>query len=217
MHYAYFIGRVTYRGLIIVDKGVMDKKKRWRTTVSGVYIYSLLHLLRIYYDSVPDYLGNTIIFSYLQPDRSTHSVHAVRHVVLRRFIGRIIIIVEFYLIKRYMILAPATMAAESDPKTAAAKCLQEIQLDPESYRIGHTKASFLRKIFDNSRQIFPDLHTYPRVNPPISLKYLIDFWHAARPNLHPNLNPNLPAAVRTGFQLSINVQCDMFVVKKKKN
>lgn len=40
-----------------------------------------------------------------------------------------------------MILAPATMAAESDPKTSAAKCLQEIQLDPESYRIGHTKAS----------------------------------------------------------------------------
>lgn len=49
-----------------------------------------------------------------------------------------------------MILAPATMAAEPDPKTSAAKCLQEIQLDPESYRIGHTKAS-LRKlsIFSN--------------------------------------------------------------------
>lgn len=44
-----------------------------------------------------------------------------------------------------MILAPAIMAAESDPKTAAAKCLLEVQLDPESYRIGHTKAS-LRKL-----------------------------------------------------------------------
>ncbi|KAI5720901.1 hypothetical protein M8J77_013076 [Diaphorina citri] len=41
---------------------------------------------------------------------------------------------------RYMILAPATMAAESDPKVAASKCLQEVNLDPESYRIGHTKA-----------------------------------------------------------------------------
>lgn len=40
-----------------------------------------------------------------------------------------------------MILAPATMAAESDPKVAASKCLQEVALDPESYRIGHTKAS----------------------------------------------------------------------------
>lgn len=49
-----------------------------------------------------------------------------------------------------MILAPATMAAESDPKTAAAKCLQEVELDSESYRIGHTKAS-LRKPY----QFFP--------------------------------------------------------------
>ena len=39
----------------------------------------------------------------------------------------------------YMILAPATMAKEADPKNAAAKCLKEIELDPESYRIGHTK------------------------------------------------------------------------------
>lgn len=44
-----------------------------------------------------------------------------------------------------MILAPATMAAESDPKTSAAKCLEEIQLDPESYRIGHTKASLQKQ------------------------------------------------------------------------
>ncbi|KAG8276902.1 Belongs to the TRAFAC class myosin-kinesin ATPase super [Homalodisca vitripennis] len=42
--------------------------------------------------------------------------------------------------QRYMILAPATMAAEADPKIAASKCLEEIKLDPESYRIGHTKA-----------------------------------------------------------------------------
>lgn len=39
-----------------------------------------------------------------------------------------------------MILAPATMAAESDPKEAARKCLEEVGLDPDSYRIGHTKA-----------------------------------------------------------------------------
>lgn len=40
----------------------------------------------------------------------------------------------------YMILAPATMAKEKDPKEAARKCLEEIGLDPESYRVGHTKA-----------------------------------------------------------------------------
>lgn len=39
-----------------------------------------------------------------------------------------------------MILAPATMAAEKDPKEAARKCLEEVELDPDGYRIGHTKA-----------------------------------------------------------------------------
>jgi len=39
-----------------------------------------------------------------------------------------------------MILAPAIMTQEKDPKIAAAKCLESVALDPESYRIGHTKA-----------------------------------------------------------------------------
>lgn len=47
---------------------------------------------------------------------------------------------RFYVFSRYMILAPAIMSAEADPKVAAAKCLQEVGLDPDSYRIGHTKA-----------------------------------------------------------------------------
>jgi hypothetical protein len=41
----------------------------------------------------------------------------------------------------YMILAPAAMANEKDSKSGAAKCFEEIGLDPDSYRIGHTKAS----------------------------------------------------------------------------
>lgn len=57
-----------------------------------------------------------------------------------------------------MILAPATMAAEPDPKTSAAKCLQEVQLDPESYRIGHTKASY-RKLYQYFPLEFPNLDT----------------------------------------------------------
>lgn len=40
-----------------------------------------------------------------------------------------------------MILAPAIMASTADPKVSAAKCFEEIALDPDSYRIGHTKAS----------------------------------------------------------------------------
>lgn len=39
-----------------------------------------------------------------------------------------------------MILAPAVMAAEKQPKKAAEKCLESVGLDPDLYRIGHTKA-----------------------------------------------------------------------------
>jgi len=56
-----------------------------------------------------------------------------------------------------MILAPAVMAAQSDPKIAAAKCFEEIGLDPDSYRIGHTKASWRildRNEFDSTAPLF---------------------------------------------------------------
>lgn len=42
-----------------------------------------------------------------------------------------------------MILAPVAMAKEKDPKEAARRCLEEVKLDPETYRIGHTKARIL--------------------------------------------------------------------------
>lgn len=42
-----------------------------------------------------------------------------------------------------MILAPATMTAEKDPKTACDKCLMEINLEPDQYRAGHIKARIL--------------------------------------------------------------------------
>lgn len=41
----------------------------------------------------------------------------------------------------YQILAPQEMFHEKDPKKAAAACFNKIGLDPELYRIGHTKAS----------------------------------------------------------------------------
>ena len=44
-----------------------------------------------------------------------------------------------------MILAPAIMSAGADPKVAAAKCFQEVGLDPDSYRIGFTKARTSKK------------------------------------------------------------------------
>lgn len=41
----------------------------------------------------------------------------------------------------YMILNPAEMTAEKDQKKAAQKCFDSVGLDPDSYRIGLTKAS----------------------------------------------------------------------------
>ncbi|XP_024080488.1 myosin heavy chain, muscle isoform X34 [Cimex lectularius] len=57
---------------------------------------------------------------------------------------------------RYMILAPATMANEPDPKTAAAKCLKEVELDPESYRIGHTKVFFRAGVLGQMEELRDD-------------------------------------------------------------
>lgn len=41
----------------------------------------------------------------------------------------------------YLILAPTAMTNEKDPKISAKICFDSIGLDPELYRIGHTKAS----------------------------------------------------------------------------
>jgi hypothetical protein len=38
------------------------------------------------------------------------------------------------------------MEKEADPKVAASKCLEEVGLDPESYRIGHTKARWVTPV-----------------------------------------------------------------------
>lgn len=40
----------------------------------------------------------------------------------------------------YLILAPALMQSEKDLKKAASHCLDVTKLDPEMYRLGHTKA-----------------------------------------------------------------------------
>ena len=54
----------------------------------------------------------------------------------------IIIVTSNFLAYSYMILAPALMSAEPDPKKAAQHCFDSCGLDPDMYRIGHTKASW---------------------------------------------------------------------------
>ncbi|XP_023953868.1 myosin heavy chain, muscle isoform X4 [Bicyclus anynana] len=57
---------------------------------------------------------------------------------------------------RYMILAPAIMQAEKDPKEAARKCLESVELDPESYRIGHTKVFFRAGVLGQMEELRDD-------------------------------------------------------------
>ncbi|XP_026327783.1 myosin heavy chain, muscle isoform X16 [Hyposmocoma kahamanoa] len=57
---------------------------------------------------------------------------------------------------RYMILAPAIMTAEKDPKEAARKCLESVELDPESYRIGHTKVFFRAGVLGQMEELRDD-------------------------------------------------------------
>uniref|UniRef100_A0A336MJ45 CSON000536 protein n=1 Tax=Culicoides sonorensis TaxID=179676 RepID=A0A336MJ45_CULSO len=45
---------------------------------------------------------------------------------------------------RYKILAPKAMIEAKDPKSAAGACMDAVALDPELYRLGHTKACVLR-------------------------------------------------------------------------
>lgn len=51
---------------------------------------------------------------------------------------------QIYKKNSYQILAPALMQAEKDPKKAAGGCLDSIKLDPELYRLGHTKVNQLK-------------------------------------------------------------------------
>ncbi|KAL9706066.1 hypothetical protein quinque_009584 [Culex quinquefasciatus] len=44
--------------------------------------------------------------------------------------------------QRYLILAPAAMSAEPEGKKAAEKCMEAVALDPDLFRIGHTKIFF---------------------------------------------------------------------------
>ena len=51
-------------------------------------------------------------------------------------------------IASYMILAPNEMKAEPNEQKSAKVCLEVIQLDPELYKIGHTKARSKIRIAD---------------------------------------------------------------------
>lgn len=56
-----------------------------------------------------------------------------------------------------MLLAPAEMTAAKNQKDAAQKCFDAVGLDPDMYRIGHTKARYFTQLFPLSLSLsFPD-------------------------------------------------------------
>lgn len=53
------------------------------------------------------------------------------------------------------------MQAEKDPKNAAGGCLDSIKLDPELYRLGHTKVNQLNIQKKNFSYFLPLFWKYP--------------------------------------------------------
>ncbi|XP_068976203.1 myosin heavy chain, muscle isoform X35 [Bombus flavifrons] len=130
-------------------KGGRGKKGGGFSTVSSSYREQLNNLMTTLRATQPHFVRCIIPNEMKQP--GVIDSHLVMHQltcngvlegirICRKGFPNRMVYPDFKL--RYMILAPAAMASESDPKKAAQKCFDEIGLDPENYRIGHTKVFF---------------------------------------------------------------------------
>ncbi|XP_018304585.1 myosin heavy chain, muscle isoform X15 [Mycetomoellerius zeteki] len=130
-------------------KGGRGKKGGGFSTVSSSYKEQLNNLMTTLRATQPHFVRCIIPNELKQP--GVIDSHLVMHQltcngvlegirICRKGFPNRMVYPDFKL--RYMILAPAAMAAQSEPKVAAAKCFEEIALDPDSYRIGHTKVFF---------------------------------------------------------------------------
>ncbi|XP_076671837.1 myosin heavy chain isoform X33 [Andrena cerasifolii] len=130
-------------------KGGRGKKGGGFSTVSSSYKEQLNNLMTTLKATQPHFVRCIIPNEMKQP--GVIDSHLVMHQltcngvlegirICRKGFPNRMVYPDFKL--RYMILAPAAMAAEAEPKKAAARCFEEIGLDPDSYRIGHTKVFF---------------------------------------------------------------------------
>ncbi|XP_067213262.1 myosin heavy chain, muscle isoform X14 [Linepithema humile] len=130
-------------------KGGRGKKGGGFSTVSSSYKEQLNNLMTTLRATQPHFVRCIIPNELKQP--GVIDSHLVMHQltcngvlegirICRKGFPNRMVYPDFKL--RYMILAPAAMAAQSDPKVAAAKCFEQIALDPDSFRIGHTKVFF---------------------------------------------------------------------------
>ncbi|CAG9865468.1 unnamed protein product [Phyllotreta striolata] len=130
------------------EKGAKRTKGSAFQTVSSLYREQLNNLMTTLRSTQPHFVRCIIPNELKQP--GVIDSHLVMHQltcngvlegirICRKGFPNRMVYPDFKL--RYMILAPATMTREKDPKEAARKCLEEVGLDPDSYRVGHTKAS----------------------------------------------------------------------------
>ncbi|XP_050298489.1 myosin heavy chain, muscle isoform X30 [Anthonomus grandis grandis] len=131
------------------DKGAKRTKGSAFQTVSAMYREQLNNLMSTLRATQPHFVRCIIPNELKQP--GLIDSHLVMHQltcngvlegirICRKGFPNRMVYPDFKL--RYMILAPATMAAEKEAKEAARKCLEEIGLDADSYRVGHTKVFF---------------------------------------------------------------------------
>ncbi|XP_077289711.1 myosin heavy chain isoform X11 [Arctopsyche grandis] len=144
-------------------KGGRGKKGGGFATVSSAYKEQLNNLMATLRSTQPHFVRCIIPNELKQP--GLIDSHLVMHQltcngvlegirICRKGFPNRMVYPDFKL--RYMILAPAIMTQEKDPKTAAAKCLESVQLDPESYRIGHTKVFFRAGVLGQMEELRDD-------------------------------------------------------------
>ncbi|XP_067622952.1 myosin heavy chain, muscle isoform X45 [Eurosta solidaginis] len=130
-------------------KGGRGKKGGGFATVSSAYKEQLNSLMTTLRSTQPHFVRCIIPNEMKQP--GVVDAHLVMHQltcngvlegirICRKGFPNRMVYPDFK--QRYMILAPAIMTAEKVPKNAAAKCLEAVGLDPDMYRIGHTKVFF---------------------------------------------------------------------------
>ncbi|XP_017014041.1 myosin heavy chain, muscle isoform X16 [Drosophila takahashii] len=130
-------------------KGGRGKKGGGFATVSSAYKEQLNSLMTTLRSTQPHFVRCIIPNEMKQP--GVVDAHLVMHQltcngvlegirICRKGFPNRMVYPDFKM--RYMILAPAIMAAEKVAKNAAGKCLEAVGLDPDMYRIGHTKVFF---------------------------------------------------------------------------
>ncbi|XP_063624530.1 myosin heavy chain, muscle isoform X34 [Cydia splendana] len=144
-------------------KGGRGKKGGGFATVSSAYKEQLNNLMTTLRSTQPHFVRCIIPNELKQP--GLIDSHLVMHQltcngvlegirICRKGFPNRMVYPDFKL--RYMILAPAIMTNEKDPKEAARKCLESVELDPESYRIGHTKVFFRAGVLGQMEEMRDD-------------------------------------------------------------